>query len=85
MSWGATSKESEDTTFFVELPRIFKRFKYTLLFCLSCTVLMICGAFVFPPFWRIDFFTAIWPLVTVVASHFFLPVLLNPALMMFTW
>lgn len=85
MSWGATSKESEDTTFFIELPRVLARFKYTLVFCTSCTALMICGAFAFPQFWRINFFTALWPLVTLVASHFFLPVLLNPALMKFTW
>lgn len=84
-SWGATSKEAENTTFFVELPKLFYQFKFTFMFCIACTVLMICGATVFPPFWRIDFFTAIWPLVTVVSSHFFLPVLLNPALMKFTY
>lgn len=84
-TWGATSKESEDTSFFIELPRIGKRFKWTFLYCVVCTVLMICGGTAFPPLWRINFFAAVWPLVAVVANSFFLPVLLNPALMKLTW
>jgi hypothetical protein len=35
--------------------------------------------------WRIGFFTAVWPLATVVASHVLLPTVLNPGLMLFTW
>lgn len=85
MSWGSTSKEAEDTTFFLELPRLVYRFKFTFFFCFLCIVLMIVIAEAVPAFWRIDFFTAIWPLVSVVACHFFLPVLLNPALMKFTY
>jgi hypothetical protein len=85
MSWGATAKEVENTTFFVELPRLLKRFKWTFLFCIACAVLMIVGAVAFPLFWRIQDFVAIFPLCTVVVSHFMLPVALNPALMMFTW
>jgi hypothetical protein len=46
---------------------------------------MIVGAVAFPLFWRIQDFVAIFPLCTVVVSHFMLPVALNPALMMFTW
>ncbi|KAH0542307.1 hypothetical protein FGG08_003244 [Glutinoglossum americanum] len=85
MTWGATAKEVEDTTFFEEIPKVMGKFKYTFLFCILCTAGMIAGAFALPPLWRIDTFVAIWPLVTIVFSHFFLPIALNPALMLFTW
>ncbi|KAG0651997.1 hypothetical protein D0Z07_1157 [Hyphodiscus hymeniophilus] len=85
MSWGATAKEIENTSFFEEVPRLIKRFKYTFIFCILSTAIMIAGATVVPWDWRIDDFVAIYPLATIVVSHFFLPVALNPALMMFTW
>ncbi|CZR60536.1 uncharacterized protein PAC_10432 [Phialocephala subalpina] len=85
MTWGATAKEVENVTFFEEVPRLLKRFKFTFIFCIACTVIMIVGAVALPWEWRITDFVAIYPLCTVVVSHFFLPVALNPALMMFTW
>jgi hypothetical protein len=85
MSWGATSKEVENTTFFEELPRLLKRFKFTFIFCFVMIGLIISGAVVFPVFWRITTFDAIYPLGSVVFSHFLLPIALNPALMMFSW
>jgi hypothetical protein len=85
MTWGATAKELENTSFFEEIPRLLKRFKFTFIFCIAMTALMICGATVFPWNWRIDTFVAIYPLATVVFSHFALPVALNPALILFTW
>jgi hypothetical protein len=91
MSWGATAKEASDTSFFEEVPRILKKFKFTFVWC----IFMIAAMFVLagvgpagqlvPVGWRIDFFTAVWPLATVVASHFLLPIVLNPGLMLFTW
>ncbi len=91
MSWGATSKEATDTSFFEEVPRILKKFKITIIWCILMIAAVIVLAGVGPvgqlvPYdWRINFFTAIWPLVTVVASHFLLPIVLNPGLMLFTW
>lgn len=85
MTWGATAKEVENTTFFQELPRLIKRFKFTFVFTFACTGLMIAGALAFPVFWRIDTFQAIYPLCTIVVSHFLLPVALNPGLMTFTF
>ncbi|KAF4119264.1 Glycosyl transferase family 2 [Geosmithia morbida] len=85
MSWGATAKEVSDTSFFIEMPMIARRFKFVFVFCICMTGLMICGACAFPYLWRIDQLIAIFPLGCVVFSHFFLPVLLNPALMKFTW
>jgi len=42
-------------------------------------------ATVVPWMWRIDIFIAIFPLAIVVGSHFMLPIVLNPNLMLFTW
>lgn len=87
MQWGATSKESEQTSFFIEVPRVLKRFKFSIAFSLILTVVMI--LFTIPEVvgwaWVITDFTAILPLSTVVASHFLLPIALNPALMAFSF
>ncbi|OWO98766.1 hypothetical protein B2J93_4637 [Marssonina coronariae] len=85
MSWGATSKEVERITFFEELPRLLRRFKFTFVFCVAMIGLMIAGAHLFPVFWRITTFNAIYPLCTIVFSHLLLPIALNPALMLFSW
>jgi hypothetical protein len=85
MVWGATAKELEDVHFGPEIWRICRRFKWTFLYCFLCTALMICGNTVFPIEWRISTLYSIYPLAATVVSHFALPVLLNPALMMFTW
>lgn len=87
MSWGATAKELEKVNFMEEIPRLVKRFKFTFLFCMLCTATMIILAvadFV-PYYWRISSFVAIYPLGTIVVSHFMLPIVLNPALMTFNW
>ncbi|KAL6252468.1 hypothetical protein RBB50_000187 [Rhinocladiella similis] len=91
MSWGATSKEATDTSFFKEVPVILRKFRLTFVFCVVLSLGMIIvagigplGAFV-PYDWQISFFTAIWPLATVVASHALLPLVLNPGLMQFTF
>lgn len=85
MSWGATSKEVENTTFFKEMPKLLKKFKFTFVFCISCTTMMIVFSQWLPPFWRIDTLIAIYPLCTIVVGHFLLPVVLNPSLIMFTF
>jgi hypothetical protein len=85
MAWGATAKELEEVRFGPEILRIIRRFKYTFLYCFACTALMVCGNTVFPFQWQIDKLYSIFPLAATVVSHFALPVLLNPALMMFTW
>ena len=91
MSWGATSKEASDTSFFAEVPVILRKFRFTFIWCLGMTIAMVVLAGVGPvgalvPYdWQIDFFTAVWPLATVVASHALLPLVLNPGLMQFTF
>jgi hypothetical protein len=72
-------------TFFEEIPRVITRFKGTFLMCFTLTALMIVMVYAVPYFWRIDIFIAVFPLSTVVVSHFMLPIALNPNLMLFTW
>ena len=85
MTWGATAKEAENTTFFKEIPNVLRRFKYTFLFCFLCTGIMIAFSSLVPSIWRIDDFVAIWPLTVMTFSHCMLPIALNPNLMLFTW
>lgn len=85
MSWGATAKELEATSFFEEIPKVIKKFKFTFIFCLLATGVMVYLAVAPPPFWEIDTFVAIFPLAVCVFSHFMLPIVLNPNLMLFTW
>lgn len=85
MTWGATSKEAENTTFFQEIPRVLRQFRGTFVFVFGSAIMMALLATIAPPFWRITDFVAIYPLSTVIAGHIMLPILLNPGLMMFTW
>ena len=85
MSWGATSKEVTNTTFFDEVPMVLKNFKFTFIFCILTAATMIVCATSIPELWRIDIFIAIWPLCTTVVCHFLLPIALNPNLMLFTF
>ncbi|KAM0461895.1 hypothetical protein ACHAPV_002608 [Trichoderma viride] len=87
MTWGATSKEAEFSNFFIEVPKVLKKFKFSMIFSLLFIVGMIILAQApFVPYdWRINDFVAILPMATVAASHFLLPLALNPALMTFSW
>jgi hypothetical protein len=85
MSWGPTSKEAEQITFFEEIPRVLRRFKATFAFCFALATMMILLAKGVPDLWKIDFIIAVFPLATVVFSHVMLPIALNPNLMLFTW
>ena len=74
MSWGATSKEATDTSFFAEIPTILRKFRFTFIFCAVVSIGMVVVAGVGPfgkvvPYdWQIGWFTAIWPLATVVGE-----------------
>ncbi|KAH6646032.1 glycosyl transferase family group 2-domain-containing protein [Truncatella angustata] len=87
MTWGATSKEAEFSNFFIEVPKVLKSFKFSMLFSLLFLIGMIILATApFVPYdWRITDFVAILPMATVAGSHFLLPLALNPALMTFSW
>lgn len=85
MNWGATSKEADDTTFFEEVPKVIKSFKFTFLICVFMIACMIVCSVALPEMWQIKQFFAIYPLCTVVVCHFLLPIVLNPNLMKFTF
>lgn len=85
IEWGATMKEQEDIPFQEEIKKIFTRFRKMM-----CLMVLLSGGMVYlalgaDPFWRINAFTAIWPLATIIFSHFFLPIILNPGLVKFKW
>lgn len=85
MTWGATSKEAEDVTFFEEILRVVKRFKGTFALVVVLSIMMIVCAFVVPVLWQIRLFIAVFPLSVMLLSHLLLPIALNPNLMLFTW
>jgi hypothetical protein len=85
MEWGATSKESENVGFFKAISRVMRKFKISFLFCIGMTGCMIAMAFALEKDWRITELIAVWPMGTVIVSHFLLPLVLNPQLMTFTW
>ncbi|KAH6710770.1 glycosyl transferase family group 2-domain-containing protein [Leptodontidium sp. MPI-SDFR-AT-0119] len=88
MTWGATAKEAEFSNFFIEVPKVLKKFKFSMIFSLvgiaGMIVLAVGKSFV-PYDWMITDFVAILPMATITASHLLLPLALNPALMTFSW
>jgi hypothetical protein len=87
MTWGATSKEAEFSNFFIEVPKVLRKFKWSMLFSLAgiLAIVLLATADFVPYDWRVRDFVAILPMATVVVSHMLLPVVLNPALMTFSW
>jgi hypothetical protein len=87
MTWGATAKEAEFSNFFIEVPKVLKKFKFSIAFAVISIAGMVIMAYAqFVPYdWRITDFVAILPMATVSASHLLLPLALNPALMTFSW
>ena len=86
MVWGATAKEVDvSTTFAREWRKVLKSFKGTFVFVFLATAMMVVFAHVVPEPWQVTDFVSLFPLSIVVASHFLLPVVLNPGLMMMKW
>lgn len=87
MTWGATSKEAEFSNFFIEVPKVLKKFKFSMLFAiLGIAGMVVLATCKFVPYdWQITNFIAILPMSTVTVSHMLLPIVLNPALMTFSW
>lgn len=87
MTWGATAKEAEFSNFFIEVPKVLKKFKFSMTFAvLAIAAMIIMAEAPFVPYdWRIQDFVAILPMATVATSHLLLPLALNPALMTFSW
>ncbi|KAJ7314679.1 glycosyl transferase family group 2-domain-containing protein [Mycena albidolilacea] len=88
MSRGSTVKEVERSTFWIEVPRIWQRFKLSFIICFMVIVMMIVMQSDAVPFeWQIPGWN--WalniPLSLVVGTHVLLPIVLNPWLMIFSY
>ncbi|KAI9675298.1 MAG: hypothetical protein M1817_001201 [Caeruleum heppii] len=86
MTWGATAKEMEFSNFFIEVPKVFKRFKFSFAFSIFGIVgMIVLSTALVPPDWQIKDFVAILPMATVTVSHLLLPLVLNPSLLLFNF
>ncbi|KAJ7235647.1 glycosyl transferase family group 2-domain-containing protein [Mycena haematopus] len=88
MTWGSTVKEVERSTFWIEVPRIWQRFKLSFIICFAVIVMMIVMQSNAVPYqWQIPGYN--WalniPLSLVVGTHILLPIVLNPWLMIFSY
>jgi len=87
MSWDATCKEVEFANFFTEVPKVAKKFKYSMsysLFMILAIIVMANATFI-PWSWNIDIFIAIFPITMLCTCHLLVPIALNPGLMTFFW
>ncbi|KAF8824696.1 hypothetical protein HHX47_DHR7000464 [Lentinula edodes] len=88
MTWGSTGKEVEKSTFWIEVPRIIKNFKLSIIICLLLIAMMVVFTTDAVPFdWQIPGWNwaLIIPLSLVVGCHLLLPIVLNPWLMKFSY
>jgi hypothetical protein len=77
ITWGATKKEVERSNFFIEVPRILKRFWLAFLFSFGTLAGMVILTTDLPPLgWRIPGYdwAVIIPLLIVCVSHILWPV-----------
>ncbi|KAI0315682.1 glycosyl transferase family group 2-domain-containing protein [Amylostereum chailletii] len=88
ITWGATKKEVERSNFFIEVPRILRRFWLALIICVLIFVMMIVlGTSLTPIIWRIPgvSWAVIFPLAITAGCHVLFPIVLNPWLMIFSY
>lgn len=85
MSWGATAKEKDNSNFFAELPKIWKRFKWMYMIMIAFIGGMIYLGIYAPHGWEIDGLTAVLPWSVTVVMHCLLPIALNPSLTVFNY
>ncbi|KAF8621383.1 hypothetical protein AX15_007840 [Amanita polypyramis BW_CC] len=88
ITWGATKKEVERSNFWLEVPKIIKRFWLALLLSiLSLVLIVIMSTTLVPLGYRIPGITwaIIYPLALVAAGHILFPIVLNPWLMIFSY
>ncbi|KAF9556186.1 hypothetical protein CPC08DRAFT_744026 [Agrocybe pediades] len=88
MTWGSTGKEVEQSSFWIEVPRIWKNFKLSFIICFACIAAMIVfsSTEILPFEWQIGpSYALIIPLALVVGCHIMVPIVLNPWLMIFSY
>ncbi|KAH9946763.1 glycosyl transferase family group 2-domain-containing protein [Amylocystis lapponica] len=88
ITWGATKKEVEKSNFWLEVPKILKRFwlAFVISFALVAAMIILTTDIV-PSGWQIESWdwAVIFPLATVVGSHILFPIVLNPWFMIFSY
>ncbi|KAJ7759602.1 glycosyl transferase family group 2-domain-containing protein [Mycena metata] len=87
MTWGTTSKEVKRTNFWIEVPRIWKRFKPVFFICFVFIVAMVVLSLPVVTFaWQTPgtSWTVVLPLAVVVCGHMLFPLVLNPWLIIFS-
>ncbi|KAF9448412.1 hypothetical protein P691DRAFT_759933 [Macrolepiota fuliginosa MF-IS2] len=88
ITWGATAKEVERSNFWIEVPRILKRYWPTFLFCfLLIGGMIVLATPLIPPEWQVTVFSwaVIVPLAITAGGHILFPIVLNPWLMIFSY
>ncbi|KAJ7186447.1 glycosyl transferase family group 2-domain-containing protein [Mycena filopes] len=88
MTWGATVKEVERSNFWIEVPRIWQRFRLAFCVCFLLIAMMIVfSTSVVTPAWQIPgtSWSVILPLAIVAGGHILFPIVLNPWLMIFSY
>ncbi|KAJ2912856.1 hypothetical protein MD484_g7548, partial [Candolleomyces efflorescens] len=88
ITWGATKKEVERSNFWIEVPKILKRFRVSLIICLICAIaIAILATPLVPPAWQIPItnWAVIVPLGIAILGHVLYPIVLNPWLMIFSY
>ena len=88
ITWGATKKEVERSNFWLEVPKILKRFWIALVICmLLVAVMVVFSTPAIPTGWQIDGWdwAVILPLAVTVGCHLLYPIVLNPWFMIFSY
>ncbi|KAI0728334.1 glycosyl transferase family group 2-domain-containing protein [Fomitopsis betulina] len=88
IQWGATKKEVERSNFWLEVPKILKRFWIALVICTLLIAMMIVLATpVIPVGWQIQAWdwAVILPLAVTAGCHLLYPIVLNPWFMIFSY
>lgn len=85
VSWGATSKEKEDSNFFKEVPKILKSFKWMYAIMIPVVGGMIYLGCFAPDGWRISSTICTVPMALTLSCHLMMPLLLNPSLVVFNY
>ena len=88
ITWGATKKEVERSNFFIEVPRILRRFWLALVISfLMFAMIIVFTTNLVPSGWQIPGadWAVIFPLAIVAGSHILFPIVLNPWLMIFSY
>jgi cellulose synthase/poly-beta-1,6-N-acetylglucosamine synthase-like glycosyltransferase len=88
IKWEATKKEVERSNFFIECPRIWKRYRHIMILgALAIATMVVLSLDIIPPGWRIPStsWAIILPLSIVTSGHMLFPIVLNPWLMIFSY